>query len=192
MIIVPYIQELDGRTARNGSCVHLSDVSAVSRCYGTEDLWLESYASELTLAAARGCLRPVLNSLPLDEQVWKTYEQRFSLFHRFVLLPFRPGVSKQNYDENVDAVIELAGRYGIPLDRCIVDLCIMPKSVIPDLSVYKDRISALQERGLSTCAGVNNYIYNEDPAQLPDAVRAISSYGLTYGIISEHLLKYIS
>lgn len=183
MILVPYYHAVPDLLPR-GACVHLGDAPTLPP---GDDVWLESYDPRATLAAARSIRRPVLNSLSLDETAWEAYGSKLHRFWRVVLLPYRPGAERQNYDAQLEAILQQADRYGIERERRIVDVCILPMRVLPDASSYIHRITRLAELGLSSCGGVNNYVHNAPETLLSDFWRQLSEAGMTYGIVSAPL-----
>ncbi|HZG76781.1 MAG TPA: hypothetical protein VEZ72_13100, partial [Paenibacillus sp.] len=80
-----------------------------------ERAWIETADPRTALAAAGRVRLPVLNSLSADSGAWEKF-----------------GAATQSFDANAEATFELASRYGVPPERCIVDVCILPRRYVPD------------------------------------------------------------
>ncbi|WP_309120516.1 hypothetical protein [Paenibacillus sp.] len=190
MEIVPYYSENDGASPPDGSCVRLRPGGAPRRLEGVAGLWLESPEPALALAAARAVRDPVLNSLPADEAAWASFgPAALKTFARIVLLPFAPGARAQSFEANLDAALALADRYGVPAERRIVDVCVLPRRIEPDPELYAARIVSLRARGFATCAGLPNFVHDDDERRLPAFAHRLAAAGLSYAIVSERLLR---
>ncbi|TLS53699.1 hypothetical protein FE782_05355 [Paenibacillus antri] len=190
MEIVPYYSENDGATPPDGSCVRLRPGDAPRRLEGAEDVWLESPDPALASAAARVVREPVLNSLPADEAAWASFgPEALKTFARIVLLPFAPGARSQSFEANLEAVLSLADRYGVPADRRIVDVCVLPRRIEPDPAPYAARIASLRARGFAACAGLPNFVHDDDETLLPAFAHRLAAAGLAYAVVSARFLR---
>jgi len=190
MQTIRYFERPEDVSPLNGACVRVhKNAPWLQALQGAEKVWIETADAEAALEATAAARRPTLNSLAADEAAWAAFgADALRRFEAVVLLPFRPGAAAQRYEDNVAAVFALADRYGVPPERRIVDVCVMPRSVEPDLSAYERRIAWLRETFRArTCGGVNNYVYQDDEALLPAVWTRLSNAGMTYGIVSARL-----
>jgi len=192
MRLIPYYDFVPARPPR-GACVRAVPGAPLHLLYGAEDVWIESPDPSAALAAAARAARPVLNSLPADEASWAAYgAASLRRFERVVLLPFAPGAKAQSFDANLDAALALADRFGVPPERRIVDICVLPRRSSPDPDVYASRIAALRARGYAACGGVNNYVYGGDEGELPAFGSRLAAAGLAYGIVSARFVPLLA
>ncbi|HZG84110.1 hypothetical protein [Paenibacillus sp.] len=192
MQTIRYYERLEEDTPANGACVRVhKNAPWLPKLQGAEQVWIETADAEAALEAAAAVRRPTLNSLAADEAAWAALgADALRRFEAVVLLPFRPGAAAQRYEDSVAAVFDLANRYGVPPERRIIDVCVMPRSVEPDTAAYERRIAWLREAfGARTCGGVNNYVYQENEDLLPDVWSRLSRAGMTYGIVSARLAE---
>ncbi|HZG57142.1 hypothetical protein [Paenibacillus sp.] len=187
MRMIPYYDRIP-MDPPDGCCVRLSAADGFEPLRGRTAVWLEAPDPRAAVAAARAVVRPVLNSLPADESAWQAIgAQALQAFAGVVLLPYRPGAAVQSYDENLEAALSLARRFGVPQAAVIVDVCIFPRRAVPDLAVYEARIARLRGLGLASCGGVNNYVFGDDERLLEDAWGRLETAGMDFGLVSARL-----
>ena len=193
MEYIPYYENVPVSPPQ-GACFRVKEGDgSLDRLEGTERAWIETADPRTALAAADRVRRPVLNSMSADEGAWERFgAAALARFDRVVLLPFLPGAASQSFDANAAATLALASRFGVPPERCIVDVCILPRRYVPDPDVYAARIAALRDRGFDACGGVNNYVYDDDERLLPAFCARLADAGLAYGIVSARFLPMLT
>jgi len=194
MKYIPYFENVPDSPPQN-ACYRVKgdDDASLDRLAGLDRAWIETADPRTALAAASRIARPVLNSVSADPSAWERFgAAALARFDRVVLLPFLPGAAAQSFDANVAATLALASRFGVPPERCIVDVCILPRRYVPDADVYASRIAALRERGYDACGGVNNYVYDDDEDELPAFCARLADAGLAYGIVSARFLPMLA
>jgi len=182
MRLVPCYRRADA-SAPDGACVRLDDASEPEALAGKTGLWLESFDPRATRRGARLVARPVLNSLWLDEALWERYASALSRFDKIVLMPYRPGEASQRFEANLRDAWAWADAHGIALERRIVDVCVLPKRLASDVSIYGERAAAVRALGAASCGGVHNYVHGEPPEALPEAWAAFDALGLDFGLV---------
>lgn len=183
MKLIRYIREAKV-DIKDDCCVHLQAETRWNGCETDAEVWLEAYEPDLVKAAAQRLSRPVLNSLWLEERYWEAYAPYLRLFASVVLVPYDPQAEEQHYGRNVGRLLELADRYAIAADACIVDLAILPYGRLPDISVYRERLERLDAQGLRTVAAFDNYIHRADEKRrLLAQLREKLEDRLTYALI---------
>jgi hypothetical protein len=193
MKFIPYYENIPVSPPQSACFRVTGNDASLDRLEGTERAWIETTDPRAALAAAELVRRPVLNSVSADEGAWETFgAEALARFDRVVLLPFLPGAASQSFDANLDATLALASRYGVPPERCIVDVCILPRRYVSDPDVYAARIAALRDRGFDACGGVNNYVYADDERLLPAFCARLADAGLAYGIVSARFLPMLT
>jgi hypothetical protein len=192
MKLIRYIREAEV-DIRDDCCIHLDEDTRLSGCDADVMVWLESYAPERVIAAAKRLPRPVLNSLWLDERYWKAYAAHLSEFSSIVLVPYDPQAQEQHYERNVSRLLALADRYAIPASACIVDLAILPYGRESDTSGYRERLEQLYAEGLRTVAAFDNYIHRApDKVRLLRQLKEALADKLTYGIVRTRYYAVLS
>ncbi|KIL40677.1 hypothetical protein SD70_12275 [Gordoniibacillus kamchatkensis] len=167
-------------------CVHLDDSTELERMDADVAVWLESYVPERMLLMARRLRRPVLNSLWLSEPHLSAYRDHLGLFREIVLVPYKPGASVQRYEDNLSELLKEMNRCGVPCDKLIVDLAILPYGREPDTAVYRSRLDELSAKGLRTVAAFDNFIHRAPgKRELLTRLRMALEDKLTYALITE-------
>jgi hypothetical protein len=167
-------------------CVHLEETTVLEGTDADVAVWLESHVPERTIAAAQGLLRPVLNSLWLSEPHLSAYREHLHRFQAIVLVPFKPHAPVQDYEANLAELLDETDRCGIPRDKLIVDLAILPYARQPDTAVYRDRLDVIHAQGLRTAAAFDNFIHRAPgKRKLLAELRTALGDKLNYALITD-------
>jgi aspartyl/asparaginyl beta-hydroxylase (cupin superfamily) len=181
-------------------CFSIQDIPTYLKSFQfpQDTLWLESYHQNTrkALAILNAFLAKIktkaklgFNSVWNDKELIHYVQQYHHLFDEIVIVPLG-NTLKRLWTENLNHLMTQLSM--VPKEKLIVDIEIYPKTVLNDLSMYRQKLNYLNNLQLKSVAGVGNYLYQSEKDitgnDIKELVHLLKEGNLTYMMVHNRFL----